>query len=268
MKLISTPINLFFLVGTELLLLFIVLSGGTNHFPFNRFYWVKGDTSSIPNAFSESLWTFWGVCDSSDYGNCRGGPGYPIVPQDNFRTRQGVPQEFLDNRSNYYYLLRFSFAFIMLATAFVGVSLLLLAMAFALDSVQRTVTVLVALSCLWIYGAAACQTAVLVLARNAFHNAGRSASIGVKLTALIWTSVVTITIVLLMQCSQNIVDSYQLHMASVRGNQGLYYEDAEQPVNDESSFTREVPQEKEPGSGGIRFFRIKRNQKPADEESV
>ncbi|KAM9907450.1 hypothetical protein OXX79_000938, partial [Metschnikowia pulcherrima] len=42
-----------------------------------------------------------------------------------------------------------------------------------------------------------------------------------------------------------------------------------QVLADDSSFTRgNVAEKNDAESGGIRFFRIKRNQKPSDDESV
>lgn len=260
-----------------MVLIFLVLSGSTNHFPFNRFYFVKADTSGISGAPSESSWTFWGVCDSSDFGSCQRGPAYPISPVDNFGTTNGVPDDFVSNRNTYYYLSRFSFAFTLLGLAFAGFALIVDILGFCFVVIDKIVIFLVVFALIFIAGAAALQTAVSVLARNAFSSANLATHIGVKSTALVWTAFAAILIVFFNTCAANIANSYKKHIERVRNTQNedeVYYppaetqEPTEGALGDESSYTRGNTAEKETGSGGIRFFRIKRNQKVSDEESV
>ncbi|SGZ47907.1 CIC11C00000005191 [Sungouiella intermedia] len=278
MRVINTALNLFFLSGTTLVLIFLVLSGSTNHFPFNRFYWLKADTSGISGAPTQSSWTFWGVCDSSNFGSCQVGPAFPISPVDNFGTSAGVPKDFISNRDTYYYLSRFAFAFILLGLAFTGFALIVDLLGFCFVIIDKVVIFLVVFALFFIAGAAALQTAVSVLARNAFQDANLYAHIGVKSTALLWAAFAGILIVFFNTCAANIHNSYKKHIDRVRSahaEENEYYPPAEtqEPVGegalgDESSYTRANVLEKETGSGGIRFFRIKRNQKASDEESV
>lgn len=259
------------------MLIFLVLSGSTNTFPFNKFYWVRADTSGISGAPSEAAWTFWGVCEFSDFGSCTEGPAFPISPVDNFGTTAGVPQDFITNRNTYYYLSRFSFAFILLGLAFSAFALLVNVLGFCLLVIDKIVIFLVVFALVFLAAAASMQTAVSVLARNAFSNAGLSAHIGVKSTALLWTAFACILLVFFNTCAANIANSYKKHIERVRNANGEdegYYPpaDTQEPategaLGDESSYTRGNA-EKETGSGGIRFFRIKRNQKASDEESV
>lgn len=279
MKVVGTVVNLLLLAGASLILIFIVLSGSVNSFPFKNFYWIKADTSAISGAYGESAWTFWGVCDKSNYSDCHTGPAYPIVPQDNFGSSTGVPRDFLDNRSTYYYLSRFAFAFFIVALVFVVLAFIVDILGFCFTVIDKVVIALVTVGLLAISAAAAFQTAVNVLARNAFQNDGHSAHVGVKLLALVWAAFACTLLVFFNTCAANIATSYRKHIDRVRANQlgEQYYapqeeahpEDQTGALGDESSFTRAAPaEEKETSSGGIRFFRIKRNQKATDDESV
>lgn len=278
MRVINTFLNLFFLSGTTLLLIFLVLSGSTNHFPFNKFYWIRADTSGITGAPDEAAWTFWGVCEYGNFGSCDRAPAYPISPVDNWHTETGVPEDFIKNRNTYYYLSRFAFAFILVGLGFTAFALLVDILGFCFTIIDKIVIILVFLAMFFIAGAAAFQTAVSVLARNAFSDANLSSHIGVKSTALLWAAVACILIVFFNTCAANIANSYRKHIDRVRSTQNNgeeeYYAPHDEQTNegalgDESSYTRaNAVEEKETGSGGIRFFRIKRNQKASDEESV
>lgn len=261
-----------------MLLVFLVLSGSTNHFPFNRFYWVRGDTSGISGAPSESAWTFWGVCEYNDFSNCSTGPAYPISPVDNFDTTTDVPKQFVSNRDTLYYLSRFSFAVIFVGLAFAGFAFIVDILGFCSIIIDKIVIGLVVFAVIFISAAAAFLTAAAVLARNAFSNAGLQSHIGVKSLSMIWAAEACILIVFINTCAANIANSYRKHIDRVRASenpQEVYYPQRETeqreglPLGDDSSFTRSTPLDKEESSsGGIRFFRIKRNQKASDEESV
>lgn len=278
MRVINTFLNLVLLAGTTLLLIFLVLSGSTNHFPFNKFYWVRGDTSAISGAPAESAWTFWGVCDYNNFGNCSTGPAYPVSPVDNFDTTTNVPKQFVSNRDVLFYLSRFSFATTLVGLAFAGFAFIVDLLGFCSITIDKIVIALVAFALLFISASAAFLTAVAVLARNAFSNADLLSHIGVKNLAMIWAAEACILIVFFNTCAANIANSYRKHIDRVKASenpQEVYYQPSETqqsgglPLGDESSFTRSTPVDKEESSsGGIRFFRIKRNQKASDEESV
>lgn len=278
MRVINTFINLLLLAGTTLLLVFLVLSGSTNHFPFNRFYWVRGDTSHISGAPSESAWTFWGVCEYNNFSQCSTGPAYPISPVDNFDTSINVPLQFVSNRDTMFYLSRFAFAVTLVGLAFAAFAFIVDLLGFCSIVIDKIVVGLVALALLFISASAAFLTAVAVLARNAFSNAGLLSHIGVKSLAIIWAAEACILIVFFNTCAANIANSYRKHIDRVRAAENpdeVYYQQSETqqtgglPLGDESSFTRSTPVDKEESSsGGIRFFRIKRDQKASDEESV
>lgn len=279
MKVINTALNLLLLAGTTLLLVLVILSGSTDHYPFNNFYWVRANTSAISGAYSESAWTFWGVCEYGNFSNCKTGPAYPLSPVDNFGTSTGVPTDFKDNRDTYYYLSRFGFAFLLIGLCFSGFAFLIDLFGFCFLVVDKVAIGLVVVALFFIAGGAALQTAVTVLAKNAFSDAGDSPKIGVKNMGLMWGAVAAILLVFFNTCAANIANSYKKHIDRVHQqntyNDGYYNNAGEEQhqgtLADDSSFTREAPpatEKENTGSGGIRFFRIKRNQKPSDEESV
>ncbi|KAK6203372.1 SUR7/PalI family-domain-containing protein [Scheffersomyces amazonensis] len=275
MRVSHTILNLFFLAGAILLLIFTVLAGSSSSYPLDRFYWLAADTQHIPNAPQEAAWTFWGVCEKDDYTQCTLGPAYPISPVDNFNTQENVPQSFISNRDVYYYLTRFSFAFTIVALCFSGLAFIIDILGLCFLVVDKVVIFLVTVGLFFLFAFAAFQTAAVVLARNAFHNAGLDAHIGLKSMAILWAAVAALILVWLNTFSSNIANSYRKHITNVKNAK-----DAEAgilpppggPLGDESSFTRatadhDVPKE-EDNSGGIRFFKIKRNHKTSDEESV
>lgn len=274
MKVVGTFLNLILLAGTALLLIFVILSGSTDHFPFNRFYWVRGETSSISGAYDESAWTFWGVCEYGNYSNCKVGPAYPISPVDNFGTSQSVPSDFVDNRDTFYYLTRFAFAFFLIALGFVFFALLVDFLGFCFTVIDKVVMVFVVIALIFVAGGAAMETAAIVLAKNAFSNNGNLAHVGVKMLGMVWAAVACMFIVFFLTCCANITNSYKKHITRVNEaknqDEGYYKENSsERAVGDDSSYTRGADMEtNQPNSGGIRFFRIMRNQKPSDEESV
>lgn len=275
MKLISTVLNLVLLTGASLLMVFIVLSGSTNSFPFNTFYSVRADTSAISNAYSESDWSFWGVCDNSDMSQCRTGPAFPLSPVDNFQTIEGVPQDFIDNRDTYFYLSRFAFAFALIGLGFCVFALIVDIAALCFAAVDKVAVVLVAVAAFFIAGFAAMLTAVTVLAKNAFNQADMHATVGTKYMAMTWAAFACILLVFFNTCAANIARSYKSHIEKSQGSKNqTYYSSAPNGDNsaalgDESSFTRNnaLNEKDDAEDGGIRFFRIKRNRKPADEES-
>lgn len=271
MKVVNTFLNIFLLAGTCVLLILLVAAGSSDHFPFNEFYWLKADTKGISNAPSMSAWTFWGVCESNNYSECTLGPAYPISPVDNFNTAKNVPKDFVDNRNTYYYLTRFSFGFTLTGLCFTGIALIVDLLGFCFVIIDKVVMAFVSLALIFIAGNAALETAAIVLAKNAFADAGRYASIGAKAMGLMWASVACLILVFFNTCFANIANSYRKHISRVHASQG---EEGEYTTgdNDASSFTRAIPPQEEPkveeDNGGIRFFKIKRNHKVSDEESV
>lgn len=184
---------LLFLAGNTLLLILMIISGATDHYPVNRFYWVQGNTTGIPNAGAETRWTFWGAClqDTDGTDTCTGNlaPAYPISPVDNFNTHVNVPHQFISKRDAFYYLTRFSFCFFWIALAFVGVSFILYILTWCSKMMSNMVVVLMSFGFVFNTAAVVLQTAASVMAKNAFHNGDRSAKLGASMMGMAWASV-------------------------------------------------------------------------------
>ena len=102
----------------------ILLAGAVNHKPVSQFYFLQAHTSGIPGAPTTSRWTYWNVCPVGANGRNNCGTVHPAFPLDppssrNFGTTTDVPHQFIGT-SEYFYLTRFMFAF-MLITLFFGV---------------------------------------------------------------------------------------------------------------------------------------------------
>lgn len=269
MKVIQTILNLFFLAGTILLLILLILSSSTKISPINQIYWLKADTSSIENAFSQSQWGFWGVCDSGNLSDCITGPAFPLSPQDNFETTENIPQDFIDNRNTYFYLSRFAFAFGLIAFALASLTFVISIFGLCFLVVDKVTAFIVTLATFFLAGFAAFQTAVVILARNAFRDQNLYVHVPTISMAFLWASLVCILIVWVNTIGANITNSWKKHMSNVQDHDQQMYQNPQQvPINDASSFTREAPPKDEDTTGGIRFFKIKRNQKVNDDESV
>lgn len=185
-------LTLLFFAGNTLLLILIILSGATDSYPVNRFYWVQGDTSGIPNAPDLTRWTFWGACSRSDGTTTCGGnlsPAYPISPVDNFVTQTNVPHKFIADRDAFYYLTRFSFCFFWISLAFIGISFLIYIGSWCSYGISQVVWLLTTIGCLFNVTAVVLQTAAAVMARNAFSDDNRAAGLGADLFGIAWASV-------------------------------------------------------------------------------
>lgn len=93
-------IALFLLAGGLLLQWFLVLSGGINSAPENRFYFLQASTGGIANARDPARWTFWAICgvdaNSGYNANCGSPvPALPFDPPRNFGTQDNVPESFI-----------------------------------------------------------------------------------------------------------------------------------------------------------------------------
>jgi hypothetical protein len=272
--------QLFFLAGTTLLLIFIVLSGSINHSPINRFYWIQADTSDIPNAPAESRWTYWGLTSVSDGKSVSDNlaPAYPFSPIDNFGTTENVPQDFIDNRDVYYFLSRFAFAFFWIALAFVGISLILSIFSICSYSIVKLNGWMLTGGLLFTAGATSFETAICVMGKNAFHDAGKSAKLGVDLIAMSWTAVTCLIILFFLSWSGLCVASYRQHKARVASYEqaattGALPTDLEAPRQSQSAqyedpYAQQQNQQTSQGlhnESGIKFFKIRRHN---DQESV
>lgn len=286
---------LIFLAGNVLLLILIVLSGSIENYPVDRFYWVEGNTSGIPNAPAVTRWTFWGACSYEDKKLDCGEflkPAAPISPVDNFHTETNVPHSFISKRDAFYYLSRFSFCFFWIALAFVGVSFILFILTWCSKTITQVVFILLCFGCTFNVTAVVLIQAAAAMARKALRDAERHAKIGPSLFGIAWASVFVVlcelvtvfcwfikskregksifkeTDMAFKQKTPNFL-SYKKRQETVPNMETAEVYNTElmqPPVTTDPAIIAPQPENQR----GINFFKIKRSEKisSGDEESV
>lgn len=297
MKLFGTLnklITFLLLAGNTLLLLLIIISGSINHFPIDKFYWLEADTSGIGSAGPISMWTFWGVCTKNNDGLrvCDDlKPAFPLSPFDNFGTTTNLPVSFVNNRDTYFYLTRFSFCFFLIALAFIGIALIMCILSWCSYTFTKIVFTFVTVGAIMDIGAVCFQTAATVMARNAFHDVGRDASLGASLIGIAWGSVGCSIILFFTTGITFIKKVFAAHKEYVEmqkyKEQALMYQGkneaasmegfdmpqdleggATQPMPLELPSNKELSQSQDSHRSGIKFFKIRRTPKTDDDESI
>ncbi|AET38667.1 Sur7p Ecym_3165 [Eremothecium cymbalariae DBVPG len=277
------------LAGNTLLLLLIVLSGGIDNRPINRLYWLEANTTAIDGAPDVSRWTFWGLCSKTDNRNtnCSLSPAYPLSPSENFKMSSGVPSDFTSNMDTYYYLSRFSFCFFWIALSFLGIGFLFYVFTWCSYSFTKVVFTLVLIGCMFDMAAVACQTAVIVMARNAFNEGNMSPKIGAAMMGLAWASVACSIITFFGTGISFIRRAWRAHKEYVEmqnyKEQALRYQNTketaamDQPVvydtnpdleNASAIVGDELHHQPETHQSGVKFFKVRRNKKVADDDSI
>lgn len=276
-------VQLLLLAGSTLMLVFIILSGGVNHFPFDEFYWIQADTSAIDGAPSVTRWTFWGLASVAGDKSVRFsyGPAEPFSPVDNFGTTENIPQDFIDNRNVYFYLSRFAFAFYWIALAFVGVTLIISVFSLFSSSVVKLDSWLISLGLLFAAGGASFETAITVMGKNAFEDDGYTAKLGASLFGLAWATVAVLIILFFITWGGLISLSYKKHKLRLAAENEYSYQLQNQQAQAQyqepatadapaAAATAEDPYTQQNqgtlgNESGIKFFKIRRNN---DAESV
>merc|ERR1711964_888642 len=166
------------------LMFFVVLSGVKDTTPLNKSWFLRVDTSSFPGSGrAESYWTYWKICATGG-GQC--GSTIPALP---FGAAwvggtEGVPAgltgtHYKDTTSTYYYYMwRFGWVFYLISIVLTGFTFLMSLLAPCSRLASGLSGSLLAFSLFWFSLAAALMTVTFVKARNEFHSAGITASIG------------------------------------------------------------------------------------------
>lgn len=257
------------------MLLFCVMSGAVASFPFDTFYWVQVDTSSISNlGYDVYRWTFWGICHPSSFsessqGVCTQlGPAFPISPMDNFDSEfvSLLPSDFITNQQSYYYLSRFTFAFILIALVFSGIALINVAVSPIWKSFRDANILYICLALIFAVAGAACGTSVSILTRNKFNDGGFEAKLNASLLGMLWASVFCLLIMFFLSCCTATYKKYKKETTPEFETKLVDYEAlGQQPV---AASTVPPPPGPPPThedfqpaheSSGIKFFKIKRN---------
>lgn len=191
---IGNFIALLFLVGATIMSFFLILSGGREGGTLENFYWLKANTTGFNDAPDETRWFNYQFCGygNGDLFNCSSrAPAKPFSPRDNFGASPLMPSSFLNNRDTYYYLSRVAWAMLLIAVFCEVVTLIpqLIGIFKHIRILSILATVFHWLSLFFILLAACLYTGCYAKATRAFHSEDRSARMGAKCFALLWTSV-------------------------------------------------------------------------------
>ncbi|QPG73113.1 hypothetical protein FOA43_000418 [Brettanomyces nanus] len=244
--------------------------------------------------------------NSSKNGNCTQlGPDIPLSPFDNFGNSTSLPHEFVSNRDTYYYLSRFSFPLLFVAFGFSAISFIGQFLTPCWAAMRHVTFFFVSLGLIFCLAGAACQTAVSVLARKQFTNSKMAAKIGASMFGLVWAATACLLIVFFLTCCSSLRKAYTVHRETYANDRALELNEAQQqdgfqpivpgqtladgsqpqlatvPGGSAPVGVQQTLSPSETGDdylqsqgalpsneGGIRFFKIKRNNKNTDEESL
>ncbi|KAI9708867.1 MAG: hypothetical protein M1828_002590 [Chrysothrix sp. TS-e1954] len=183
-------VSLILVAGGLLLQLFVVLSGGVNGSPINKFYFLSADTSMITGAPQHTAWTFFATCPitGTSTHNCNSAKAaLPFRPDLNFGSTMGVPKGIVGS-NKYYYLSRVMFAMYLIALFFGFLALVMGILAIFTRLGSYLSGALTMLAMFFQALAAALMTAWTVEGRNAFHKAGQTVSLGKYSYGFTWAA--------------------------------------------------------------------------------
>ncbi|ODV79095.1 SUR7-domain-containing protein [Suhomyces tanzawaensis NRRL Y-17324] len=190
-----TLIPIIFLLGSALLLFFLNLCGANTSSVLGEFYWSQTDTSGIPSANRDlTRWTLYNTCGVQNGRNVQcdsAAPAFPYSPVDNFGGSSGLPSTFSSSRSTFFYSTRIAYAFLLIGLVFSVVAVLFVLLSCCLSGHISGIlsAIVVLISFVFTVIAASLLTAAHARGKNAFNNAGHSSRLGVKMFALLWTTV-------------------------------------------------------------------------------
>ncbi|CCF58628.1 hypothetical protein KAFR_0F00310 [Kazachstania africana CBS 2517] len=193
-KRLVNALMLLLLLGAGLLSFFIILSGARTGGTLKNFYWFQANTQGFNSAPSVTRWYNYDFCgfENNNVGNCsHKAPAKPFSPRDNFGSSPNMPSTFLNNRNTYYYLSRVAWAMLLIGFFFLMLTIIptLVGIFTIIKGLAIFTTVMSWLAFFFMILAACLYTGCYVKARKAFHNNHRSAKLGAKNFAFIWTTV-------------------------------------------------------------------------------
>jgi len=252
-------ITILFLMGSALLLFFILLAGiKSDGNVLNKWYWLAADTSNITNApYPVSRWSMYGLCgyeQGSDvkhpgsFINCTSNTAdYPFDLSRNFNIdKSDLSFSFQTNK--FFYMTRFQFPFYLIAIFFDVVALFASLVGGNFRAAGFVTSASTFLTFIFSTIAAALSTAAYVQARNALQDENIDAAITPTLYGFAWAVVFMSFVNTIFACiitpSKN--DSVGKYSAKKSGKKGGFKfgikkkKTTEGPVDDKetSSFVR------------------------------
>jgi hypothetical protein len=174
--------SLILVAGGLLLMFFILLAGVVDSLPVSKWYFLEAATENIPGAPAVARWTYWNICNGESGRNDCGKvhPAFPLDPSShrNFNTDQNVPEDFIKNHGQYFFMTRFMFAFMLIALFFAVCALFtgLLALCTRIGSYLSGLLTMIAAFFQAIN--AALMTAAYLKGSKAFRNNDQNARVG------------------------------------------------------------------------------------------
>ncbi|CDK27090.1 unnamed protein product [Kuraishia capsulata CBS 1993] len=247
----------------------VLLSGSTERSVLKHFYWFEADTKKYPGAkFEKTRWTCYNTCDGSSGSNkncSKTKAAYPFSPKDNFSNSKNLPSTFLKHRKTYYYLSRIGWALLL-----VGLALLLAFLFVSICSIcvglQPFLALILGLSLFFTLAAACLITAAFVKGRNAFRNDGSKTHLGVKMFGLLWGSVAALLFSFLTTCGSCMYGLTKKKRNTAKDSESVDYYNNREAAPIPAGETANTGAPAKPGTGGIKFFKISRKEKPVQED--
>ncbi|KAH8908068.1 hypothetical protein BR93DRAFT_592710 [Coniochaeta sp. PMI_546] len=174
---------LILLAGSLVLLWFVILSGVVHTTPLDKTYFLRADTSGITGARPISQWTYFYVC-GDDNLDCGGASPDPPFGKAWGSNPSNAPDELVGSHggdttsSKFFFMWRFGWVFYLLAlffstiTFFAGFLACFGRLGAAISGLMSII------SLVFFTVGVSLMTATFVMARDAFNQAGRDASIG------------------------------------------------------------------------------------------
>jgi hypothetical protein len=187
-----------------LFLFFIILGGVTGRSPFDHTYFLQADTSGIPGARPVTRWNYFYFCD--DNNNCGPARAAPPFGQAWDGNAANVPSALIGGHGGdttsrrMYYLWRFGWVFYII-TLFFDVLAFFAGFLVFFGRLGAAVAGSVTAFALFCYTVAvSLMTATFVIARNSFHSADRSASLGRWAFGFAWGGYAALLIATILFC--------------------------------------------------------------------
>lgn len=197
--------GLVLLAVSLLFLWFIILSGLTSTTPFDKTYILRADTGGISGAREVTQWNFFYICGAGN-NDCDGARAAPVIGRAWDSNPRNAPSSLVGGRAGdttsnrQFFLWRFGWVFILITLFFETLAFFtgFIACCGRLGAGISSIMSMFALFCSSV--AMSLMTATWVLARNAFHRDGRSASIGRYAFGFAWASWATLLIATILFC--------------------------------------------------------------------
>ncbi|CCT70765.1 related to FMP45 Cell cortex protein involved in sporulation [Fusarium fujikuroi] len=197
--------GLVLLAVSLLFLWFIILSGLTSTTPFDKTYFLRADTGGISGAREVTQWNFFYICGAGN-NDCDGARAAPVIGRAWDSNPRNAPSSLVGGRAGdttsnrQFFLWRFGWVFILITLFFETLAFFtgFIACCGRLGAGISSIMSMFALFCSSV--AMSLMTATWVLARNAFHRDGRSASIGRYAFGFAWASWATLLVATILFC--------------------------------------------------------------------